>query len=423
MKLIYKLSLLFAGIGSLFIVSLAYSQDNFKLKLGAKGKHCLDCHANFQEKIKSPFVHTPVKTGNCTGCHNPHASSHGKLLAANPSKVCSGCHTNIIPEKAMSVHKVAVEGNCVKCHDPHAAGNKFNLLKAGNDLCFDCHKDMGEKIKKVRFRHAPVSQGCISCHNPHASAKGAFLLVDSVPALCKKCHKTDTASFAKQHMNYPVANAACTTCHNPHGSDRGGILFNNVHKPVAEKMCDQCHEGPASQTPFGIKKPGYELCKGCHSSMMNETFGKNRLHWAVVGKKGCLNCHNPHASAEGSLLKGPLKVLCGECHGDTVARQERSQTKHPPIAEGMCTACHSPHSSENDFLFNQSSILELCGSCHDWQKHATHPIGEKVRDPRNKNLSVECLSCHRSHGTENKFFIYFPVISEMCTQCHTQYKR
>lgn len=422
MNLKYRLFILFFVAGCISVLAFAHAQDKFRLKPGAKGKLCLNCHANFQERLKSPFVHTPVKTGECTGCHSPHVSSHGKLLASEASKVCYRCHSAVIPQNARSSHKVVVDGNCVKCHDPHAANNKSNLLKAGNELCFGCHKEMGVNATKIKFKHNPVEKGCLNCHNPHASTMAGFLLKDNVPSLCLQCHKADKPSFINQHMKYPVANARCTTCHNPHGSDKAGILFDNVHRPVANKMCSQCHEEPTSQNPFSTKKAGYELCRGCHSNMINETFSKNRVHWSLLGKKSCLNCHNPHASVENSLLKSPLIDLCGKCHSDAIERQERSQTKHPPIKEGKCTKCHSHHGSDNIFLLNQP-VIDLCGTCHDWQKHSTHPIGEKVKDPRNKNLNVSCLSCHRSHGTENKHFIYFSQISEMCTQCHIQYKR
>ncbi len=422
MKLRYRLLLFFVA-SSLFIVTPAYSQEKFKLKPGAKGKICLNCHVNFQDKLKSPFVHTPVKAGECSECHNPHSSSHDKFLAADKSTVCYKCHKSMIPEKAKSVHKVVVDGNCILCHDPHAANNKFNLLKAGNELCFGCHTDMAQRVTNVKFKHNPVEKACLTCHNPHGSAEAGSLLKNPVPSLCIQCHKTDKPGFVTQHMNYPVATARCTTCHNPHGSDRGGILFDNVHKPVANRMCNQCHVEPTSPTPFATKKPGYELCLGCHSNTVNEILSKNRMHWPVMSKKGCISCHNPHASTEKYILKAPMIELCGSCHRDTIQRQERSQTKHPPIQEGTCTACHFPHSSDNSFLLNQWPVPELCGTCHDWQKHSTHPIGEKVIDKRNSNLRVQCLSCHRSHGTEHKTFIYFPTISEMCTQCHTQYMR
>ncbi len=402
----------------------ASAEDNkFRLKPGARGKNCLTCHVNFEDKLKQPFIHTPVRSGECSSCHNPHASSHDKFLEADPNKICFTCHADIIPEKALSSHKVVVEGNCLKCHDPHASKNKFNLLVSGNDLCFGCHKDMGETVKKATYKHNPVEKGCLTCHNPHASEKGDKLLKENVPGLCLNCHKAGTPSFQKQHMNYPVAKARCTSCHNPHGSDRAGILYTNVHRPVANKMCNQCHEDPSSPTPFATKKTGYQLCQGCHSNMVNETLSKNRIHWPLLDKTGCIHCHSPHAAPEKGLLKAPVKDLCSGCHADAMERQKRSETKHPPVKEGMCTTCHSPHASDQVFLIQQASLLDLCRTCHDYKQHSTHPVGEKVRDPRNTNIMVQCVSCHGTHGTENKHMLYYPTASELCTQCHTQYMR
>jgi predicted CXXCH cytochrome family protein len=175
--------------------------------------------------------------------------------------------------------------------------------------------------------------------------------------------------------------------------------------------------------------------------MMNETFNKNRVHWPLVDKVGCLNCHEPHASPQKKLLMGDMKSLCGKCHTDTMEvqvrlaekeKQEKAASKgnvmkgaltHNPIQEGNCQACHVPHASDSTFLLKQSKIVELCGTCHDWLKHTSHPMGEKVADSRNKNLRMDCLSCHRSHGTGNRHLIPFPTITDLCTQCHKQYKR
>ena len=126
------------GLAALLLLALATivqaqapvpapAQNKYRLKPGASGKACFECHTEFADKLKSKFVHTPVKTGNCAGCHSPHTSNHGKLLAASPNAVCVTCHANVIPAKAASTHKVAMEGNCVKCHDPHASDNKATL--------------------------------------------------------------------------------------------------------------------------------------------------------------------------------------------------------------------------------------------------------------------------------------------------------
>jgi predicted CXXCH cytochrome family protein len=115
--------------------------------------------------------------------------------------------------------------------------------------------------------------------------------------------------------------------------------------------------------------------------------------------------------------------VCGACHADTIRRQAGSPTKHPPIAEGECHQCHDPHGGSAPLLFVNASGIELCGQCHDWQKHSSHPIGDKVKDPRNANLTVQCTSCHRAHGTEYKHLIAFPATTALCTNCHDRFKR
>ena len=422
---IRSFSLLLAGI--IIVVwaqcLFAATDQQFKLKPGARGNMCMKCHNSFQEKVARKFVHTPLKKNDCTGCHNAHTSNHGKMLSTDSKSVCSVCHPPMISAKAKSVHKVVADGNCMKCHDPHAAANKDNLIMAGKQLCFSCHKALGEKLAKVKVRHSPVEKDCLICHQPHSSETGLFLLKNNITQLCIGCHKTDKPIFIKKHMGYPVAESRCTGCHDPHGSDTSGLLLKNVHSPVSKRMCNQCHEETTSPTPLKTKKEGMTLCRGCHNDMYNKTFEKSRMHWPVVAKEGCLGCHNPHASMDKGLLREPVAKLCGKCHVDTMKRQTKNVSKHEPIVDGRCTECHDPHSSNNLFLTKKAADFDLCTTCHDWSQHSTHPIGEKTRDPRNKNLSVGCGSCHRAHGTEFKKLLYYPTTTEMCIQCHEQLKR
>lgn len=409
-----------------YMISLAVparTQEKFNLKPGARGDICLECHTDIQEKLKNPFVHTPVEIRECTGCHSPHASSHGKLLAEEVNKVCYVCHDSVVPTGAISTHRVVMEGNCVKCHDPHSAKNKFNLMRAGNELCLECHENIKSILTKVKYEHKPVKAGCLNCHMPHGSATAPTLLKEKVPSLCAKCHKTEDPVFTKVHMGYPVAQANCTVCHNPHGSSRPALLYDNMHMPVANKMCNQCHEAPSSPKPFRTLRAGFELCRGCHYEMVNDALAKNNLHWPILSGKGCLNCHNPHASKQNSLLKKPTMNLCETCHADTVQRSRAATTKHPPVEEGICTFCHSPHASDSIFLLTQTPIIELCSNCHDLSKHKVHAMGEKAIDPRNKNLTVECLSCHEPHGTNHKRMARFPIDYDLCIQCHIKFKR
>ena len=143
----------------------------------------------------------------------------------------------------------------------------------------------------------------------------------------------------------------------------------------------------------------------------------------MADRKGCVNCHNPHASKQAKLLKAETATLCGSCHADTVKSIAATTVKHAPVDAGTCTVCHSPHAANGVFLVDQPSVNELCITCHDYQQHSAHPIGEKAVDPRNKNLRIDCLSCHKGHGTEYKWMLLAATNTELCTQCHKQFAR
>jgi predicted CXXCH cytochrome family protein len=408
----------------LSVASLARSQQNpYRLKEPDEKKLCITCHTDFEEKLKNPFVHTPVRFGECSGCHNPHVSAHGQLLSADATQICATCHDTVIPKNAKSAHKVVVDGQCDKCHDPHASANRANLKAKGSDLCFTCHKELGDTVKKARFKHSPVEQGCLTCHAAHASDQSVRLLKTEVPALCVNCHKPDTPSFQARHMKYPVGQASCTSCHDPHGSNEPALLLSSVHPPLSGGSCSQCHEAPDSATPFATKQRGFELCKACHAEMVNATMSKRHLHWPTADQGGCVSCHNPHASRHDKLLKAATAQLCSSCHQDTMKRIAAVPVKHAPVDGGSCVACHSPHGSDGVYLLNRESVIQTCSTCHDYTTHSAHPIGEKAIDPRNKNLRVDCLSCHKGHGTEFKRLLLAESNVELCTQCHKKYAR
>jgi predicted CXXCH cytochrome family protein len=401
----------------------AAQQDPFRLKAGARGEACLACHGDFEAVTRRAHVHTPVKAGQCTDCHNPHASAHGKLLAAGPNQVCTTCHSGMAPAGAKSVHASVEAGECATCHDPHASDFRNVLVASGNDLCATCHQEVASAAAAAAFKHDPATKDCATCHDPHASTAATGLLRKAEPELCLDCHRTDTPGFARKHQSYPVERAQCTSCHDPHGSANDGILWANVHAPVSAEMCGECHAPASSPRALEARKPALELCADCHAGAVEAAMGSVRLHWPVAEGPACLNCHNPHASDQQGLLARPEGALCGSCHQDTVARQARSATKHPPIEDGSCGACHAPHASNGTFLLAASNEIDLCATCHDWQRHSSHPIGENVVDPRNPNLRLTCASCHRSHGSPHKALSLWDPKMELCVQCHTQFGR
>jgi predicted CXXCH cytochrome family protein len=399
---------------------LATDPAKAKLKPGATGKVCLGCHVDFAEKIALPHVHTPVRAGDCADCHDPHASDHGKLLAAEPNEICIGCHAGIVPEGAKSAHDAVVAGQCTTCHDPHASTHPNNLREEGNALCLGCHKDLSQQVAGATHKHPPVEKSCLTCHSPHASKDAPALLARSVPALCVTCHDPRGAAFARGHSGYAVGGANCVSCHDPHGSSNDGLLWATVHPPVARRMCGQCHAEPGAAAGLTPRRSGSDLCRTCHAEVLNESLAKKHVHGPLLDDQACEHCHTPHASANAALLTEPPGELCGSCHTDAVQRHARSKSKHEPIAEGLCTTCHSPHGSDEPFLL-AAPTTELCGACHDWKQHRAHPMGADVIDPRNRNLSVDCLSCHRAHGTPEDHLAFYEPRKELCMQCHTQF--
>jgi predicted CXXCH cytochrome family protein len=417
------LPVLALSLGVPGVVLAARDTDAYRLKPGATGTVCLSCHVDFEETVSQPFVHTPVKAGDCSDCHDPHASDHGMLLAADSNSICVTCHADLVPESPTSFHSDVVDGQCVSCHDPHASNFKNNLRAQGNDLCLGCHEDLASAMASAEHKHRPVEGDCLGCHTPHASTTTASLLATSVPALCVACHDTTRASFVKDHRNYPVAESNCSSCHDPHGSPNRGILWAGSHSPVSRGMCSQCHVEPDGTSPPGTKAAGAQLCRGCHNEMYNDTFvSKNQIHWPLVDQAACANCHTPHGSKNPALLAATEGALCGSCHQDAVRRQQSSVTKHDPIVEGDCGTCHDPHASNQAFLL-AGGQNDVCGTCHDWRQHSAHPMGEKVVDQRNQNLSVDCLSCHRTHGTANEKLAFFEPRQDLCVQCHSSVMR
>jgi len=415
-----------AALGLLVLLSLpvsAHAQNPSKLKPGGDGEICLTCHEAFQLKMKLRHIHTPISEGQCTECHNPHASNHGGPLSADPRQICLECHDDLLPEAARSVHEVVAEGNCTDCHDPHASKIRDLLTASGQDLCFSCHEDIRKAVKEAKVIHEPAGDGCSDCHDPHASADSPSLLTGKEPDLCLECHDASDPGFTRGHLDYPVASATCSVCHDPHGSNQSALLKDNVHNPVAKRMCGQCHKGKAPAGGIPAASGGLETCGECHKKVVDEALQSATTHWPVLDKEGCVTCHDPHASKQTHLIREPMLNLCGDCHTSVVARQQNSVVKHEPVQEGECDACHSPHGTDTSHLLTETSDFEVCAVCHEYQRHSTHPIGEEVTDPRNPNATLDCSSCHRAHGTPYEHMFPFATYTFLCVQCHTDMRR
>ena len=72
----------------------------------------------------------PGAAGDCTDCHNPHASRQPGLPKTNAVDICLACHTDQAEQgKKHFLHQPAFKQGCATCHEPHG-GDNDHLLRA-----------------------------------------------------------------------------------------------------------------------------------------------------------------------------------------------------------------------------------------------------------------------------------------------------
>jgi predicted CXXCH cytochrome family protein len=335
---------------------------------------CATCHAPFGSK---KYVHTAVKNGMCTSCHDPHSSAQQKLLVTKPDGICATCHPDKTDFKYM--HGPAAAGDCLTCHNPHESDNKAQTLKSGADICFSCHVDLQNVMQKADV-HPAMKNGCTSCHNPHGSAFKKFFAAEG-NNLCFKCHpKIGEKLKGAAVVHQPIkSESGCASCHSPHASDGEKLLpksgkdlcltchpkvlkkeYTLLHGPIKEGKCTPCHDPHASANskllikgfPTELYMPytenEYALCFSCHKRdllLFPETSyatgfrdGERNLHYVHVNKKekgrSCVSCHSIHGGTLPKLISEKVKF------GNWELPIKFEKTENG----GRCfPGCHSPY--------------------------------------------------------------------------------
>ena len=182
-----------------------------------------------------------------------------------------------------------------------------------------------------------------------------------------------------------------------------------VHPAMSVATCADCHlpsDKPgkcqsAIAKGWKLKTDEAKLCRDCHTGIATDN-----VH-PVIDSLGCTACHDPHSSDNDTLLKtAPIADLCKTCH-DGVAD---SPFAHTPVKLGKCTDCHDPHASANKPLLKVKQPA-LCMKCHTMDKL----LPERFRHA--PVVDGDCTKCHAAHGSK------FPKntlveAGELCMQCH-----
>lgn len=296
---------------------------------------CYMCHPPFGKKR---YVHSPVKKGMCTSCHNPHGSDEPKLLVQKAKDLCSKCHADKTNFKYM--HGPASMGDCSICHNPHESDNKELSIKDGAELCLICHLGMQTEMKK-KVVHPALLNGCSSCHNPHGSSYKKLLTAEG-EKLCFQCHNQISEKIAKSKV---------------------------VHTPIkSEKGCASCHSPHASNGGKLLSKKGEDLCLECHKKIIKPNM--TTLHGPI--KNGtCTPCHDPHGSEYAELLvkEFPTDLYVPYCENEYA----------------LCFSCHN-----RDALRYPDTSFSTGFRDGDRNLHFLHV--------NNKEKGRNCKLCHKLHG-------------------------
>ncbi len=309
----------------------------FKLTQEVPGL-CAQCHPTYGT-MKS--LHSPVKDGMCTTCHNPHDSAEPKLLAQPMKELCASCH----PDKSdfKFVHGPASTGDCTSCHNPHESKNKALTVKEGPALCFTCHIDMQDEIKK-KVVHPALEGGCTSCHNPHGSSEKKFFPAEGA-GLCYQCHP---------QIEEKLKSA------------------KSVHPPIkTPKACASCHAAHASDAPKLLAKSGKDLCLDCHKGIITKK--QTVLHGPIKDGK-CTPCHDPHGTPYEKLLSNEYSTEFYVTYSDAEFK--------------FCFSCHN-----RDLLRNPTTSYATGFRDGNKNLHYVHV--------NRKDRGKACKACHLVHGSEN----------------------
>ncbi|HYJ32149.1 MAG TPA: cytochrome c3 family protein [Candidatus Binatia bacterium] len=353
---------------------------------------CYACHVEQDTPAATAYkndVHHAVGV-TCAGCHGGDPTTDDQDAAMSKAKGFAG-----VPKKDQ------IPAMCGKCHGPaQGPGNAFQTrFKLDNVLA-----DFKESIHGHALAGNPKGPQCVSCHGIHEIARVTDARSPVHPThvvdTCAKCHsdatymrdfsptlpvdqkeKYLTSVHGKRHAAGDPKVATCVSCHSNHRILQAKDPRANVYPTNVPKTCARCHGDAKYMAGYGIPTSQY-------SDYVQSVHGKALLVKTDLNAPACNSCHGNHGAAPPGVSS--VIAVCGRCHQMNQELYERSA--HRAVFEGKklpgCVVCHGNHkvqpASDQIVSFDPPSP---CAQCH-----VNTPADKAAPDIQRLRLVLDSLS-------------------------------
>lgn len=287
-------------------------------------RNCGACHS-------APWS-SQTMADKCLACHTEvtaqiqsRSGTHGRLLGAQTSPTCRGCHTDHLGAKGSqtvlnpAVFPHALTGYSLAGHRRTAAGARVTCVQCHPDglgqfrqsTCIQCHTTINPAFMSTHEKAFGLD--CLSCHNGSGvfgadfdHSKLPFQLTGKHSGLaCNRCH-TDMSSLAA----FQRTPQRCYSCH----------AQNDAHKGAFGQQCEQCHT-----------TSGWDGATFNHA-IFPVSHGSDRQ------VATCRTCHPTQFST----------YTCYGCHEHTPATVAADHEGRNPAALTDCIRCHAGGSTSDN---------------------------------------------------------------------------
>lgn len=401
-----------------------------------------------KEDGNSVYPSTVYAPGECTQCHEPHASYgdsevYPSSFAGYPAFMTATEADGPDPYLLFSDNNAKL---CWTCHETFSFSNSYNQLGWGyygfyqGKTVYE-NSTHGDPLKNTNMLWPGISGETNSIH-PRKS-RPSMLNSISQKGICLNCHTPHgiLGSTGKLYDTDTVPETNQLKVNNP--SLTADYLIPRQLIAWEEKLCMTCHDGsPAIDIKTEINKrslggSGHPVddinLAGRH--VVNESFPITTKHVE------CYDCHNPHAVKSSNKVEGLRYVdvsgvardpamgdsqpyvyqICLKCHGDGYANFIPARTHPGPGVQSnnpLRTTAGNPASSNTNgsnkrLEFNTSSTGSQSSSDFNpspSQNTAYHPVASAGRNTSlalqrqllgglTPDKTINCTDCHNTEAT------------------------